>query len=107
MISLIAKSLLAALLIAGTLPLAKGNDMPPVYQRGRGHHHGNYPWHYPGGYPFNYGFFGFPPQFYAGSWYQRPYPTHLDYFRLQAPAPMPPYGYPCVENEVLEQAPSE
>lgn len=36
-------------------------------------------WYYPGGW--------YAPQTYAGSWYQRPYPSHFDYYRWRYQTP--------------------
>lgn len=81
------------------LPLAVGEEVAPVYQRGRDHHQGGATWPYPGGFPATFGYYGFSPQIYAGSWYQRPYPYHLDYFRLRSSSPpAESSGCPCVAD---------
>lgn len=93
--------LLSILLVLLTIPMAVGEEAAPVYQRGRGHHQGGGRWGGPGGYPYGYGFYGFPPQIYGGSWYQRPYPYHLDYFRWRYSTPPVESGVaPCVVDEV-------
>ena len=72
-----------------------------------------------GGYAWGPGFAGYPPfggfyggfyggaGFVSGSWYQRPYPYHLDYYKYKwgggmAPAPM---DCPCAEA-TMEHAPT-
>ncbi len=62
-----------------------------------GYHGGNfYGNSYYGGYYT--GYYSLQPVY--GSWYARPYPTHLDYFRLRSRIPpmVPPVNYPCVES---------
>jgi hypothetical protein len=77
------------LLPAGSALAAEG----PVYQRQRhdGGRFGGF-----GGYSYGqpyYGGFYSPPTIY-GSYYTRPYPTHLDYFRLRG-TPVP--DCPCAD----------
>jgi len=92
-----------ALLVACALLLplsaqAFANEGGETYRRQRmhggrhgfgGRQHFGYPW---------YGGF-YQPQF-VGSWYQRPYPYHFDYFRWKysAPPAMPPVDYPCADG---------
>lgn len=60
---------------------------------------GGYAWG-PGfaGHP-SYGFFGgaYGAGFSYGNWYQRPYPTHLDYFRLRQGGAWTPAECPCLD----------
>ncbi len=92
----------ALLLSVDTLASAnEGGGGGGVYQRQRqrqrmqggrhGYHGGNFY-----GHPFYGGFY--QPQVY-GSWYARPYPTHLDYFRLRSrpQSLVPPVYCPCAE----------
>ena len=73
-------------------------DDAPVYQRdreiafvnaghgGHGHHGGDGFGGYPGfGVPYGYPWYG--PQFYVGTWYERPYPYHFDYYRMRYSSP--------------------
>jgi hypothetical protein len=42
----------------------------------------------------------FAPQAFVGTWYERPYPHHFDYYRWRsntAAAPMPTLDCPCAE----------
>ncbi len=70
----------------------------PVYQRNReiafvnGYHGGH--GHLGGGGYGGYTVFGIPygnpwfaPQVYAGTWYERPYPYHFDYYRMRYSSP--------------------
>ena len=92
------------LLVLTLFPVAANAQGPGAahYQRmrngagdwqARGGHH--QPWRGPGG---GYGYGGFyDPFFYvppivAGSWYQRPYPYHFDYYRHRWGAPPEGYG---------------
>jgi hypothetical protein len=87
--------LAAALLLAAAVPAcAQGPAGPALYQRertgagdwhARGGHNQNWRGGY-GGVP-GYGGYGgfyapyFAPPVIAGSWYERPYPYHFDYYR--------------------------
>ena len=93
------KIVLSILLSLITLPWAVSAEVAPVYQRDRGNNHSGGPWRHPGGYQFGFGYFGFPPQVYGGNWYQRPYPTHLDFFRLRSAPPAEVLGYPCIVDD--------
>jgi len=94
------------------LPVAADGETSPVYQRQRTAY-GNHAWaggNYaagapmgviPGGAVVGYPWPVFTPPV-AGSWYQRPYPEHMEYFRLiqQAPAQVP--GSPncfCISSD--------
>lgn len=59
---------------------------------------GRWGWGYPGFYnPW------FAPQFYGGTWYQRPYPDHLIYNNVRSGPPMP---IPCeLPSNAMEVAP--
>jgi len=80
------------LAIVACLPLevcsGQSSQSHPVYQRQRQHSTQRYRGHRSrgnfarGGYGAYSPLFFYPPTFF-GSWYQRPYPTHLDYFRLR------------------------
>ncbi len=72
------------LCLSGNLALA--GEGGPTYQRNRSH--GNRGFHGGGFYGqpnFGYGGYGgfFAPPIVVGSYYQRPYPSHFDYFRLR------------------------
>ena len=86
---------LCLILTMATAP-AVANEGGATYQRNRAsamgrqrgggwHGHGGAGWGYGG---WGYGGFYQPPAVY-GSWYQRPYPTHLDFFRLRQRTPLP------------------
>lgn len=82
----------ACLLAVILLATSSARGQAPVYQRMRsgaghpdarsGYHHGR-----PGGFdPYGYGaFYGgyFAPPIVVGSYYQRPYPYHFDYYRYR------------------------
>ena len=53
-------------------------------------------WQGHGGFGYGQPFYGnyYSSPFVVGSWYARPYPTHLDYFRLRG---TPVYDYPCAD----------
>ncbi|MBX3432778.1 MAG: hypothetical protein KF847_05625 [Pirellulales bacterium] len=82
--------------------VAEGDFVAPVYQRqrvvsayaampagGGWDHPGHAPW--PGvGWGFGFG----PQMVFGGSWYQRPYPSHLDYDRVRRQSPASPLC-PC------------
>jgi len=86
--------------------VAQASEEEPVYQRHRGGGeyngqaaYGSYPGYFPG-YPA-YGF-GFYQQSFSGDWFTRPYPTHLDYFRLRSRMPATPLSSPdcpCAEQQ--------
>lgn len=40
-------------------------------------------WHHRHGYPLPYAFPWSSPLYITGTWYQRPYPYHFDYYRLR------------------------
>jgi hypothetical protein len=45
---------------------------------------------------------GFAPSFQAGTWYQRPYPYHFDYYKWRyATPPVGQMPYPCEEATPL------
>lgn len=102
MIHLLRNVFLSVLLTLQLVPMAVGEEVAPVYQRDRGFPQAGSNWGFPGGYPFGIGYgFGFPPQVYGGSWYQRPYPYHLDYFRWRySTPPVEVNAAPCVVDEV-------
>lgn len=89
--------LLACALLLPMASPASANEEGGTYQRQRiqGGRHG-----FHGGHHYGHPFYGgyYYPQVY-GSWYARPYPTHLDYFRLRSRTPpmTPPVDCPCVE----------
>jgi hypothetical protein len=83
--------------------------VPAVYQRsrevsfvhggGHGHHGGGGNW---GGGQWGGGFYNpwFGTQFYAGTWYQRPYPSHLDFNNVRShmvPVQQVAPDCPCAE----------
>jgi hypothetical protein len=70
----------------------------PVYQRDReiafvNAGHGGHGHHGGGGYGGSLGYgvpYAYPwiaPQVYAGTWYERPYPYHFDYYRMRYSSP--------------------
>lgn len=74
-----------------------GQDISAVYQRGR--IASQHPRWDVGAYAAPYGYGWFAPPIYAGSWFQRPYPYHFDYYRwryapLMQAAPLP-HECPC------------
>ena len=92
------RTLVAAIAVAACLAVgsAAANEGGPTYQRMRhgsaagyrGGFHGGGGFHHPG----FYGGFYQPPVIF-GTWYQRPYPTHLDFFRLRGSrSPAVPLG---------------
>ena len=79
---------------------AMANEGGATYQRSRhgargGHQGGGFYGQAYGG----YGGWGFPgyyqPPTVFGSWYQRPYPTHLDFFRLRQRTPQYTPQFDC------------
>src|SRR6188474_1474235 len=93
--------------IHATPAAAQNAAMASPYQRlrngaGDWHARGGHNQHWRGGYGGGYG--GFynpyfaPPPIVAGSWYERPYPYHFDYYRQRwGGAPNGYYGDPSVE----------
>lgn len=92
----------------GVFAEVRGEDaVPAIYQRSRDiafvngggmwGSHGGGDGHHGGGHSglgqWGGGFYnpGFGTQFYAGTWYQRPYPYHFDYYRMR-------YGTPSVQQ---------
>jgi hypothetical protein len=85
-------------LVASCVPSIICAVEAPVYQRdrdiafvnagygGHGHHGGG---RYGGsfGYGVPYGYPWFAPQVFAGTWYERPYPYHFDYYRMRYSSP--------------------
>ena len=101
--------LICALVVSGFDSLANAEGAPATYQRrSRGAMHGRHMagWQHPGfGYGWATGWGGFYNQAFAGSWYQRPYPYHFDYYKNRfngPPAGMMPPLYPCVEPTIAE-----
>ncbi len=94
---------LACALLLTVASLAAANEGGGTYQRQR--MHGGRHFNYHGGHP-GWGGFYYQPQVY-GSWYERPYPHHFDYFRWRYSAPPAtlPVEYPCVEVPKLEHKP--
>lgn len=87
--------LLACVLFLPLATIASANEEggDGVYQRQRQQQRMQDGWQGYGGNfygnPYYGGYFGgyyYQPQIY-GSWYARPYPTHLDYFRLRSRTP--------------------
>jgi hypothetical protein len=101
--------LFALTLVPSAAAIAQGPGAGP-YQRmrmgaddwhARGGHHQN--WRDHGGYGGFYDPYFFSPPVIAGSWYQRPYPYHFDYYRYRWGGPPmgdgdyeaePPYAAP-------------
>jgi hypothetical protein len=75
----------------------------PAYQRNRDVafvNHGGGHGHHGGGYG---GFYSpwFTPQYFSGTWYERPYPYHFDYYRMRygtPPAQQTALDCPCAET---------
>lgn len=97
---------IATLIVCSYGTQTKANE-GPVYQRHRGSAAYGYPsdnghsWNPPGspyGFQGLYGFQGFYQQPIAGSWFERPYPQHLDYHRLRHRSPPPAQDCPCAKN---------
>ena len=97
------RSVAAACLFASAfagLPPAHAQDFAPTYSRHRTHAHDfgrrgdghGFSGHRGGGYNNSY----YDPSFYssvvAGSYYQRPYPYHFDYYRRRWGGPPANYG---------------
>lgn len=92
------RCMLFAFACAGCLlaltPDCAANDGGATYQRSRhssgAHHGGGY--RHPGGWGWGqpgWGWGGFyNPPIVVGSYYQRPHPTHLDFFRLRQRTPL-------------------
>lgn len=79
-----------AILVSGRVSCAEGEV--PTYQRQRHVAWDGVPpasgWGYsPAGYAGAAYWGGFAGQAYAGTWYQRPYPYHFDYYRGRFSAP--------------------
>jgi hypothetical protein len=102
-------AVLALAAISAAPAVAQDAAMAPTYQRlrsGAGDWHGrgghNQHWRGGGG-GFGGGFGGFYNPFFAppivtGSWYERPYPYHFDYYRQRwGGSPNGSYGDPGVE----------
>lgn len=85
---------LLALVVGLEKPLAKA-DPGPVYQRSRHSSYGNYAgWQHHRGNPYPHaaqGHFVPQQQHAVGSHYQRPYPYHLDYYRMRYGGSYAPY----------------
>jgi hypothetical protein len=99
--------LLACALLMSASTTAWANEEGGTYQRQRmnGGQRGYYGGGFQGGHPRWGG--GFYQPTVVGSWYQRPYPHHFDYFRRRyngPPAPVP-VDYPCVESPTPEVKP--
>jgi hypothetical protein len=97
-------AVLALAAISAPSALAQDAAMSPAYQRlrtgaGDWHARGGHNQHWRRGYGSGYGGFFDPyfaaPPFITGSWYERPYPYHFDYYRYRwGGAPYGPNGYP-------------
>lgn len=99
----LSKTIAVVLVVTGAIAeqaQAQPSDSP-VYARQRSGIQGGAAWY--GGYrppvrppfdQFGYGYFGYPP-IVAGSWYQRPYPYHFDYYQYRWNTPQPALDCPC------------
>jgi hypothetical protein len=103
--------LLACALLMSTSSFACANEEGGTYQRQRisGGERGNYGGGFQGGYYGGHSWWGggFYQPTVVGSWYQRPYPHHFDYFRRRnnGPSTPSPVDYPCVESPTPEVTP--
>jgi len=94
-------------LVACGLAAQANESEDPVYQRHRGGAgyggqaaYGFSPGYFPGYPPLGLGYYQQPSY---GDWFTRPYPTHLDYFRLRSrmPATQPAsQDCPCAEQQL-------
>jgi len=102
MMGFLARSIGIIILTACSLAVQADESESPVYQRHRGSeaYGGNtMAWQHPGLYPlfpqFGYGF----QQPLSGSWFSRPYPSHLDYHQVRSRMQPVVQACPCTEQQ--------